>query len=92
MSITSPSQLRAMSAVGEWRQPTAGILDDFQQANLVIVPQALAWELLLFCVRNPKVCPLLAVGEPGQSVIQVGRTRVDIRSMFPATASGNGVS
>ena len=83
MTITSPDQLRAMSAAGEWRQPTAGILDDFQQANLVIVPQALAWEVLLFCVRNPKVCPLLAVGEPGQAVIQVGQTEVDVRSMLP---------
>ncbi|WP_158896833.1 MULTISPECIES: hypothetical protein [unclassified Pseudomonas] len=27
----------------------AGVLDDYQQANLVIVPQAQAYALLLFC-------------------------------------------
>ncbi len=83
MIASTPQQLRELVAAGEWRQPTAGLLDDFQQANLVIVPRALAWDLLLFCVRNPKVCPLLAVGEPGEYLLHVGNTTVDVRRMLP---------
>ncbi len=45
---------------------TAGLARGFAQANLVILPQALAMDFLLFCQRNPKPCPLLAVTEPGQ--------------------------
>ena len=32
----------------------------------MIVPQALAFDFLLFCQRNPKSCPLIEVLEPGQ--------------------------
>jgi uncharacterized protein YcsI (UPF0317 family) len=35
------------------------------QANLVVVPQSLAFDFLLFCQRNPKPCPLLDVTDPG---------------------------
>lgn len=83
MAPSTPRELRAAIARGEWRQPTAGLLDDFQQANLAVVPQALAWDFLLFCVRNPKVCPLLAVGEPGQAQLHLGGSIIDVRDMLP---------
>ncbi len=35
------------------------------QANLMIVPQADAFDFLLFCQRNPKPCPLVEVLAPG---------------------------
>lgn len=40
----------------------AGVLDDYHLAKLVIVPQAPAYALLLFCLRNPKCCPIRAEG------------------------------
>ena len=83
MNPSTASELRQMAARGEWCKPTAGILDDLQQANLVIVSRDLAWDFLLFCVRNPKVCPLLAVGEPGEYQLQVGHSLVDVRTMLP---------
>jgi len=51
---------------GTWTGQTAGLARGFTQANLVILPQALAFDFLLFCQRNPKPCPLLAVTEPGK--------------------------
>jgi hypothetical protein len=39
---------------------------DLVQGNLVILPQADAADFLLFSQRNPRPCPLLAVGEPGR--------------------------
>ncbi|TFH98304.1 putative hydro-lyase, partial [Micrococcus flavus] len=47
-------------------RPTAGIADGYAQANLMIVPQDLAFDVLLFAQRNPKALPLLGVLEAGR--------------------------
>jgi uncharacterized protein YcsI (UPF0317 family) len=63
--------------------PTAGHCGEFAQANLAIIPSAYAENFLRFCVRNPKACPLLGVGEPGQwNVPALGRD-LDIRTDVP---------
>ncbi len=59
------SEVRRLARAGEWTAPTPGLAMGFVQANLVIVPRALAFDFLLFCQRNPKPCPLLDVTEPG---------------------------
>lgn len=79
----TPAELRERIAAGEWTGPTAGVLDDYQQANLVIVPQAQAYTFLLFCLRNPKACPILAVGDAGDPRIPLPGTAIDIRTMLP---------
>ena len=61
-----PAELRLASRSGEFSLPTAGHAPGYIQANLMIVPQALAFDFLLFCQRNPKPCPLVEVMEPGQ--------------------------
>ena len=45
--------------------PTSGLAPGFVQANLAILPQALAQDFLQFCQRNPKPCPLIGVSAPG---------------------------
>jgi uncharacterized protein YcsI (UPF0317 family) len=50
---------------GSWRGPTAGMAPGFVQANLVILPEAYAFDFARFCFRNPKPCPLLDITEPG---------------------------
>jgi uncharacterized protein YcsI (UPF0317 family) len=63
--------------------PTAGHCGEFAQANLAIIPSVYAEDFLRFCVRNPKACPLLGVGEPGQwNVPALGRD-LDIRTDVP---------
>ena len=42
-----------------------GIAPGFVQGNLAILPAALASDFMRFCQLNPKPCPLLAVGAPG---------------------------
>ncbi|MES2401917.1 MAG: DUF1445 domain-containing protein, partial [Pseudomonadota bacterium] len=61
-----PSDLRAASRTGKFTSPTAGHAPGYIQANLMIVPEAQAFDFLLFCQRNPKPCPLVEVLEPGQ--------------------------
>lgn len=47
--------------------PTTGWCDGYAQANLISVPSDWAFDVLLFCQRNPKPCPVLDVTDPGSS-------------------------
>lgn len=63
--------------------PTAGMAPGFVQANLVVLPQANAYDFLLFCQRNPKPCPVLDVTDAGsyrphQEIAKDADLRVDI--------------
>ncbi|NCT98363.1 MAG: putative hydro-lyase [Comamonadaceae bacterium] len=68
---------------GEWTKHTSGLADELVQGNVVILPQALADDFLLFCQRNPKPCPLLAVGRPGDPSLPGLGKGIDIRSDMP---------
>ena len=57
--------VRSLARTGQLTGPTCGLAPDYLQANLVVLPQALAGDFLRFCQRNPKPCPILAVSEPG---------------------------
>ena len=59
------ADVRRACRLGEWTAPTAGQAPGYAQANLVILPKDWAFEFLLFCQRNPRPCPLIAVTEPG---------------------------
>ena len=79
----TPLELRHKVRSGEFRRPTAGYCGSYAQANLVILPQADAADFLLFCQRNPRACPLLAVGEPGQWNLGALGADMDLRSDTP---------
>ncbi len=68
---------------GEHCGPTAGLAPGFVQANLAILPAALASDFLRFCQRNPKPCPLLAVSDPGSPALPELGTDLDIRTDAP---------
>lgn len=61
----TPAQVRQASRSG-FALPTAGHAPGYLQANVMIVPQADAFDFLLFCQRNPKPCPLIEVLSAGQ--------------------------
>ena len=61
-----PKELRQLIRNRDWTAPTSGAAQGYVQANLVMLPRDEAFNFLLFCVRNPKPCPILDVLEPGQ--------------------------
>src|SRR5207244_10686827 len=63
--------------------PTAGLAPGNVQANLVILPQALAHDFLRFAQANPKPCPVLAVSEPGDPHLPGLGEDLDIRAGLP---------
>ncbi len=62
-SIKSPAELRDLIRTREWTLPTSGAAQGCVQANLVMLPRSEAFNFLLFCIRNPKPCPILDVLE-----------------------------
>jgi uncharacterized protein YcsI (UPF0317 family) len=50
------------------------------QGNVCILPKEYAEEFRLFCERNPKPCPLLAMSEPGNPMLPTLGHDVDIRT------------
>src|ERR1700749_1074806 len=56
-----PATLRQACRTGAFDRSTAGHAPGRIQANLAILPQADAFDFLLFCQRNPQACPLVEV-------------------------------
>jgi uncharacterized protein YcsI (UPF0317 family) len=76
-------QARLAIRSGVWTGHTAGIAKGYVQGNLVVLPEALAADFLLYCQRNPKPCPLLAVGNPGGFTLPSLATDLDLRTDLP---------
>jgi len=81
-SQISPKELRQLIRNREWTTPTSGAAQGYVQANLVMLSRDEAFNYLLFCVRNPKPCPILDVLEPGQTMPTIA-TGADLRSDLP---------
>ncbi|MGI5193764.1 putative hydro-lyase [Streptomyces sp. CA-288835] len=60
----TPAQARAVFRAGAGT-PTDGWCTGYTQANLISLPADWAYDVLLFCQRNPKACPVLEVTDPG---------------------------
>ncbi|MDK2855472.1 MAG: hypothetical protein PWQ41_1227 [Bacillota bacterium] len=77
------NELRAAIRRGEYTQPTPGLAPGYAQANLVILPQKYAFDFLLFCMRNPKPCPVLDVTEVGSPIPRLAAPGADLRTDLP---------
>src|SRR5262249_62082195 len=74
---------RLMIRRGDHAGPTSGMAPGYVQANLAILPQALATDFLRFCQLNPKPCPLLAASTPGDWRLPSLGEDLDIRTDLP---------
>lgn len=75
-----PSEARALFRAG-LVSPTSGWSAGYAQANLIIVPKAQAFDVLLFAQRNPKPCPVLGVLDAGETtgvLLPGGDVRTDV--------------
>jgi uncharacterized protein YcsI (UPF0317 family) len=74
---------RARIRRGDWSAHTSGMVDGNVQGNIVILPEPLAHDFLRFCQLNPKPCPVLAVGEPGNAGLPTLGADIDICTDVP---------
>lgn len=72
-----------MIRAGKHRGHTAGLAPGYVQGNLCILPADYAMEFATFCQRNPKPCPLIGVGAPGDPSIPTLAEDLDIRFDVP---------
>ncbi|MYV37866.1 putative hydro-lyase [Streptomyces sp. SID1328] len=77
----SPRTARARFRAG-LTGPTAGVAAGHTQANLIAVPADWAYDMLLFCQRNPRPCPVLDVTDAG-AVTTVLAPGADLRTDLP---------
>ena len=78
-----PAALRAIIREGAHTGRTSALAPGRVQANLAIMPAAVAGDFLLFCQRNPKPCPVLAVTDPGDPIFPTLGADVDVRTDAP---------
>ena len=67
---------------GEHTGPTAHLAPGCVQANLVVLPRAVASDFVTFAVRNPKPCPIVEVVEQGTEAVQ-SAPGSDLRTDLP---------
>jgi len=82
-SVELARRARLDARSGKLTGPTANLAPGHVQANLAILPRALAADFLHFCQRNPKPCPLLAMSEPGNPSLPDLGQDIDIRTDIP---------
>ena len=78
---TTPEQARRQYRDG-FVAPTTGWAAGFTQANMVMLPQDWAFDMLLFGQRNPQPVPLLDVTDPGATSTTLA-PGADLRTDLP---------
>jgi uncharacterized protein YcsI (UPF0317 family) len=76
-------QVRRAAREGRITTQTSGLAPGLVQGNLVVLQQNLADDFLRFCQANPKPCPVLAVGEPGEPVLPTLGDDVNVATDVP---------
>jgi uncharacterized protein YcsI (UPF0317 family) len=79
----NPDEIRQLIRNQTITGPTAGMAKGYTQANLVILKKEYAFDFLLFCLKNPKPCPILDVTEPGSFIPSKIAKDADIRTDIP---------
>ncbi|MFL2645763.1 MAG: putative hydro-lyase [Dehalococcoidia bacterium] len=82
-NYTTPNQFRQAVRNAQWSKPTAGAMDSFVQANVVILPESYSKDFARYCSLNAKACPVLEILEPGQHLTQKLAQDADIRTDVP---------
>jgi len=81
--LMSPAEIRYRCRMGQFNAPTAGLVPGYVQANLVVLPRAIASDFFQFCQHNPKPCPILDVTEAGNPEPKRLAPGADIRTDLP---------
>ena len=79
----APRELRRRIRSGDHKTTTAGHALGHLQGNLVILPAEWALDFAVFCQRNPKPCPLLAISDRGTPVLPSLGDDLDLRTDLP---------
>src|SRR5438270_8499999 len=78
-----PRDIRQDIRRGKLAGITAGLGQNYVQANLAVLPKEQAYDFLLFCQRNPRPCPLIEVTDVGSAEPVGVAPGADLRTDIP---------
>ena len=79
----SAHQARLLFRTGQYAGYTSSFSQGYVQGNLCILPEKYALDFATYCHRNPKPCPLIAIGGVGDPYLPMLGEDLDIRSDVP---------
>ena len=79
----SAHEARLLFRTGQYAGYTSSFSQGYVQANLGILPQKYALDFATYCHRNPKPCPLIAIGNVGDPYLPMLGEDLDIRTDVP---------
>lgn len=82
-SNMKPQEVKKLIRQGSITGQTSGMCNGYAQANLCVLPKEYAFDFLLFCMRNPKPCPVLEVGDVGSRSFRFMANEGDVCKDFP---------
>lgn len=77
------ADIRKAIRAGAYDGHTAGLALGRLQCNVVILPKAFADDFKRYCLRNPKPCPVVYIGEAGEPGLRGLGDGIDIRTDVP---------
>ena len=85
-TMTPAQEARKAMREGKWTGPTKHKVPDYVKCNLVILPQKDSYDFLVYCIRNPKPCPLIEITDPGDPEPRTSAPGADLRTDLPRYA------
>lgn len=79
----SGHEARLLFRTGQYSGYTSSFSDGYVQGNLCILPEKYALDFATYCQRNPKACPLIAIGRTGDPYLPMLGEDLDIRTDVP---------
>lgn len=80
LSKMNAKEVREVVRAGKWTSHMSGAALGYVVCNLVVLPNSLAKEFLIFCLRNSIACPVLDVTEPGNPEPTMVAPGADVRT------------
>lgn len=79
----SAHEARLLFRTGQYAGYTSSFSQGYVQGNLCILPEKYALDFATYCQRNPKPCPLIAIGSVGDPCLPMLGEDLDIRTDVP---------
>ncbi len=73
-------QHRQACREGRYSGPTGGLIPENVLCNLVVLPKVDAYDFLVYCMRNPKPCPVIEVFDAGDPISRLAAPGADMRT------------
>jgi len=83
LRMLSLSEVRSIVRRGDWTDNLVRIGVGYAKFNLVVLPQELAYEFLLFSLRNPNCAHVSEVTDPGDPHPKILAPEADLRTDLP---------